>query len=219
VQPDSHTVIVVSSGGRPRPGAPLPDASAVIAADGGIEHARALGLRVDVAVGDFDSAAAEAIEAASRAGARIERHPAEKDATDLELALDTALTFGPHRILVLGADAGRLDHLLAGVLALASESLTGVLVDALLGESRVHVVRGERTLTGEAGELISLLPVGGPAEGVTTEGLRYRLRGETLTPASSRGVSNVFAGKEARISVRRGVLLAIRPGERAEEAP
>jgi thiamine pyrophosphokinase len=216
VEPDSHTVIVVSSGGRPQDGA-LPRASAVIAADGGLEHARALGLRVDVAVGDFDSAAAEMVEAARRAGARIERHPAEKDATDLELALETALSLGPHRILVLGADAGRLDHLLAGVLALASESLSAVQVDAVLGRARLHVVRGERTLTGEAGELISLFAVGGPAEGVTTEGLRYPLRDETLAPASSRGISNVFDSEEARITVQRGVLLAVRPGERAED--
>ena len=218
MQPDSHTVIVVSSGGSPRPG-PLPDALAVVAADGGIEQAHALGLRVDVAVGDFDSASANAVEAAGRAGARIEPHPAEKDATDLELALEAALAFAPRRILVLGADAGRLDHLLAGVLALASESLSRVQVDAMLGKARVHVVRGERTLTGEHGELVSLLPVGGPAEGVTTEGLRYPLRDETLAPASSRGVSNVFAAEQARITVRRGVLLAIRPGDHAEEAP
>jgi thiamine pyrophosphokinase len=216
VHPDSNTVIVVSSGGRPPSGAVLPDPTAVVAADSGIEHAHALGLPVDVAVGDFDSAAAEAVEAARRAGARIERHPAEKDATDLELALEAARSFEPHGILVLGADAGRLDHLLAGVLALTSESLSGVQVDAMLGESHVHVVRGERTLTGSVGELISLLPVGGPAEGVTTEGLRYQLCGETLAPASTRGVSNVFAGEEARITVRRGVVLAIRPAESAE---
>jgi thiamine pyrophosphokinase len=219
VQPDSHTVIVVSSGGRPQPAPALRNAGAVVAADGGIEHAHALGLRVDVAVGDFDSASAQAVEAARRAGARIERHPAEKDATDLELALEAALALGPRRILVLGADAGRLDHLLAGVLALTSESLSAVHVDAVLGEARLHVVRGERTLTGEEGELVSLLPVGGPAEGVTTEGLRYPLSEETLAGASSRGVSNVFAAAQARISVRRGVLLAIRPGEHAEEAP
>ena len=50
---------------------------------------------------------------------------------------------------------------------------------------------------GEPGELVSLLAVNGPAEGVTTEGLAYPLRGETLEPGSTRGVSNVFAA-EAR---------------------
>ena len=52
----------------------------------------------------------------------------------------------------------------------------------------------------------------GPAVGVTTEGLAYPLHGETLGPGSSRGVSNVFAGETARISVERGVVLAVRPG-------
>jgi thiamine pyrophosphokinase len=218
VTPEPEIVIVVSGGGRPHALQPLPAANAVVAADGGIEHARALGLHVDIAVGDFDSASREAVEAARESGARIERHPVEKDATDLELALQTALSFAPRRILVLGGDAGRLDHLLAGVLALASESLSGVEVDALLGSARLEVVRRERTLTGQEGELVSLLAGGGPAEGVTTEGLRYELRGETLAPASSRGVSNVFAAEQARITVRRGVLLAIRPGEHAESA-
>ena len=59
------------------------------------------------------------------------------------------------------------------------------------------MLRGERELEGEPGELLTLLAVNGPAEGVTTEGLAYPLRGETLEPGSSRGVSNVFAA-EAR---------------------
>ena len=51
-------------------------------------------------------------------------------------------------------------------------------------------MRRERLLTGEEGELVSLLPVGGPAEGVTAQGLRYPLSDETLAAGSSRGVSN-----------------------------
>jgi thiamine pyrophosphokinase len=58
---------------------------------------------------------------------------------------------------------------------------------------------------------VSLVPMHGPAEGVTTEGLVYALRGETLNAGSSRGTSNVFADPEAAISVGRGVLLAVRP--------
>jgi thiamine pyrophosphokinase len=90
-------------------------------------------------------------------------------------------------------------------------------VDALLGSARLEVVRRERTLPGAEGELVSLIPLGGPAEGVTTEGLRYPLSDETLAAGSSRGVSNVFAAEQARITVRRGVLLAIRTGDRADD--
>ena len=82
----------------------MPLGAPVIAADKGLEHALALGLDVTVAVGDFDSASPEAVAVAEAAGVRIERHPQEKDATDLELALDVALTMSPARILVLAAD-------------------------------------------------------------------------------------------------------------------
>ena len=73
-------------------------------------------------------------------------------------------------------------------------------------------MRGERDLEGTPGELVTLLAVNGPAEAVRTEGLVYPLRGETLEPGSSRGVSNVFADATAHVAVERGVLLAIRPG-------
>ena len=83
---------------------------------------------------------------------------------------------------------------------------------------RSHVVRGSRTLTGTPGDLLTLLPVHGAAEGVTTEGLEYPLRGETLPSGTSRGVSNVFSAAEARITVERGCLLAVRPAPETKES-
>ena len=115
-------MIVVSGGGRPPVAPALPPGGTVVAADEGLEHAQALGLHVDVAVGDFDSAS-RGRRRGPRSGRAHERHPAEKDATDLELALAAALALDPLRILVLGGDAGRLDHSFAGVLTLAAESL------------------------------------------------------------------------------------------------
>ncbi len=209
-----QVVVVVAGGEPPRPEAVLgvPFGARVVAADRGLEHARALSLDVSVAVGDFDSASPEAVAEAEKAGVRIERHPAEKDATDLELALDAALEQRPERILVLAGDGGRLDHLLSALLLLGSQRYAGVQLDAHVGAALVHVVRNERTLEGEPGELVSLLALHGPARGVQTEGLVYRLAGETLEPGSSRGVSNVFAERTARICVDQGVLLAVRPG-------
>jgi thiamine pyrophosphokinase len=87
-----------------------------------------------------------------------------------------------------------------------------------VGEALLHVVRDVRVLGGAPGELVTLVAVGGAAEGVVTEGLAYPLRGETLQPGSSRGVSNVFAASEARVTVERGVVLAIRPDGLKEEA-
>jgi thiamine pyrophosphokinase len=210
----SNGVIVVVAGGDPpdpESALAVPLGARVIAADRGLEHALALGLDVEIAVGDFDSASPDAVARAEASGTRIERHPAEKDATDLALALDAALALGPERILVLAGDGGRLDHLLSTLLLLGSSRYETVEIDAFVGPARVHVVRRERTIEGSVGELVSLLAVHGPAEGVRTEGLAYPLEGETLEPGSSRGVSNVFAVATARISLERGVLLVVRP--------
>jgi len=207
---------VVVAGGVPGP-TPIQldvgEGTLVVAADGGVDRALALGLHVDVAIGDFDSVTAAGLAAVERAGARAERHLAAKDATDLELALDTALAASPARILVVGSESGRLDHVLSSLLLIADPRYAGAEVDALLGGARVHVIHGLRALAGVAGELVSLLAVHGPAEGVSTSGLVYPLTGETLVPGTSRGVSNVFVETQAHVSLERGVLLAIRPGE------
>jgi thiamine pyrophosphokinase len=203
-------VVVVASGQGPK--LAIPHARSVVAADGGLQRAHALGLAVDVVVGDLDSVTPDALAAAEAAGVRVVRHPPAKDATDLELALDESVALGARRVLLVASSVGRLDHLLGSLLLLGSARYAALELDALVGDALVHVVRRERTLSGAPGELVSLLAVGGPALGVVTDGLEYPLRGETLEPGSSRGLSNVFTGAEARIGLADGVLLAIRPG-------
>jgi thiamine pyrophosphokinase len=215
------TVIVVSNGAGPGEldGVTLPAAGYVIAADGGAGTALELGLRVDELIGDLDSVSPEAAARVTGAGARVRRYPTAKDATDLELALAAAVTRDPppRRIVVLGGAGGRLDHLLAGALLLASPEwggadATGAQVEAWLGRARVTVVRGRVELTARAsGELVSLLAVGGVAHGVTTSGLRYPLDGADLRPGSTLGVSNEFVAALATITVSRGVVLAVQP--------
>jgi thiamine pyrophosphokinase len=207
------TVVVFAGGTRPlrRVLAAIPEGATVVAADRGVDHALALGLRVDVAVGDFDSISPAGLAELERSGARVERHPATKDACDLELALDLALSLRPRRVLLVGGAGGRLDHLLEELLLLAAEAYAGIELDAQLGRAAVHVVRGERVLAGRVGELVSLFALHGVATGVVTEGLVYSLRGEALAPGSSRGLSNVFVAREARVLVQSGVVLAVRP--------
>lgn len=192
----------------------LPADAPVVAADSGIDHALALGLTVTVAVGDFDSVSASGLQRVTAAGARIVRHPAAKDHTDLELAIDQALDLGPAEIVVVGGHGGRLDHLLANALLLAMPRLAGVRVSAHWGPARVHALHGgdEVELHGVAGELVTLLPVHGPARGVRTKGLRYPLSSEDLPAATSRGVSNVLEGDVATVGLDEGALLVVLPG-------
>ena len=210
-------VVVVASG--PGPSVTVPGASTVIAADGGLDRATALGLDVDVVIGDLDSVSAGALAAAEAAGARVVRHPEAKDATDLELALDEAVRLGARRVLLVASAEGRLDHLLGSLLLLGADAYAAIELDAIVGDAIVHVVRGERALRGSPGELLSLVAVGGPATGVVTNGLDFPLAAETLHPGSSRGISNVFTSTEASVAIDAGVLLAIRPGAAEAVSP
>jgi len=182
-----------------------------IAADSGIDHARALGRVPDLVVGDFDSVTDEGLAWAAEVGATIDRHPSAKDETDLEIALDHALAAEPDHIVVAGIGGGRLDHLLANFAVLAARRFAAVRIDGLVQTSLVSVVHTERQLQGDPGELVSLLSMHGDAHGVTTVGLGYPLRNESLRSGSSRGVSNYFEQPLATVSVAEGTLLAIQP--------
>jgi thiamine pyrophosphokinase len=190
----------------------LPDAAVVIAADSGLHQAGPLGLRVDYVVGDLDSADPATVEAARAAGAVVERHPVDKDATDLELAFDVARDRGVQRITVVGGSGGRLDHFLANVALLASPRFADLEVDARIGAAYVLVAQGGRPpheITGVSGSLVTLLAAGGDACGITTSGLQYPLHGATLHPGTSRGVSNVLVGERASVELERGTLLVV----------
>lgn len=208
-----RTALVVCGGGPVLAPWALPSPDVVIAADDGAREALRLGLQVDVVVGDMDSVPASTLAQVERAGGRVMRHPADKDATDLELALDEALTSHTERIVVAGGAGGRLDFVVANALALGHPRLATVEVDAVFGIARLHVVRTERALDGTPGEILSLLAVGGQAIGVRTRGLRWTLDGQDLPAGSGWGVSNEFAVADASVSIEAGVVLVVRPGE------
>ena len=214
--PDSAIAVVFAGGERPSAIelSDLPEPSLVIAADSGVEHAHALGYRVDLVVGDFDSADPLAVEAAVAEGAAVDVHPAAKDATDLELALLAAQERGAGNVVVVGGHGGRLDHFLANALLLTSPEFAALHLRARMGGAELVVVRDRAELAGGRGDLCSLLPVGGPAYGVRTLGLRYPLDHETLHPGSTRGVSNEFLGARATVTLDTGVLLAVVPHPR-----
>lgn len=218
---DPPRSVVVLAGGEPVTAPlprPLPSATLVIAADSGLKAAAALGVEVDRIVGDLDSVDREELERARARGAVVDRYPAAKDRTDLAIALDTALELGAEDVTLVGGYGGRLDHLLAGAMLLAAPGYARLSIRALMGPAVVTVVRGTATLSGHPGELVSLLPVHGTAQGVVTQGLRFPLDDEELPSGSSRGVSNVLTAPTAEVSLRDGVLLAVQPGELAPEA-
>lgn len=207
----SQSVLVFCGGDAPSEStlALIGTCDLVIAADSGVDHALAAGVTLDVAVGDFDSVSDVGLAAARASGAQIQEHARDKDETDFELALKSAVSMGATDIAVVAIDGGRLDHQLANLLALADPALRGANVRAYTRNEIITVVRDSATLTGQPGTVVSLIPVGSRVSGITSSGLSYPLEGDSLSATSSRGVSNSFVHEVAEISVTSGVLLAI----------
>jgi thiamine pyrophosphokinase len=189
-----------------------------VAADGGWEKAGTLGLRPDLLVGDADSLPKARFAALASEGVAIERSPAAKDESDTELALLAALRRGATQVTILGAMGGqRFDHALANVGLLALPDPAAAQVQLLDATTRVRLLTAPASdggpahadLAGEAGDLVSLLPLGEPALGVATAGLLYPLADETLPAGPARGLSNVRSNPNAGVTVRRGHLLIV----------
>jgi len=209
-----RTALIVAGGDPPGLALDeLPAADVVIAADSGLDHARAMQLRVDIVVGDMDSVSPLALQWAQRSAVRIESHPADKDATDLELALQTAVDEGCERLVIVGGIGGRLDHELATIGLLARDTWSSQHVELRAAGETVFVVRGHLDLVAALGATVTLLAWGGPAIGVTTGGLQWPLKNHTLEPGSTLGISNVVNQLPASVAVDTGVMLAILSSE------
>lgn len=206
------TAVIIFAGGEriePEVLEDLPEGAFVIAADSGLDQAALVGLQVDLIVGDLDSVSSEGLEDAS--GVPMEIYARDKDFTDLELAIDAALRIDAERLIVVGGHGGRLDHHLANAHVIAGPRLAHQRVEWLAGAAHVFVVHGTVHLHGVPGAIVSLVPIGGEATGVTTTGLRWPLKNETLDPYSARGMSNEFQKPYATVSAQTGSLLAILP--------
>jgi thiamine pyrophosphokinase len=196
----------------------LEPGAAVIAADGGARHAAALGLRIDGWVGDGDSLGEAGLADLVAAGIPVDRASADKDESDTELAVRAALARAPTSIAIVGALGGpRLDHALANLALLSMPRLFGLDVRLVGVDARVRLLRGpapdggsvEVELAGRIDDLVTLLPVGGDALGVTTEGLAYPLEDDSLREGLTRGLSNRRIARVARVTLRSGRLLVV----------
>lgn len=187
----------------------LAEAEAVIVADGGGNHLAALGVRPDVVVGDLDSLAAAVYEVWERAGTIVVRHAAEKDETDLELALLYAVAHYKGDIQIFGALGGRLDQMLANILLLAHPALDGRQVELVEPGQRAWLVQGWAEIEGQAGDRVSLIPFGGDAYISQTTGLKWQLREEVLDFGPARGISNVMVGERATVAIEGGMVVCV----------
>ncbi|MBG0786901.1 MAG: thiamine diphosphokinase [Anaerolineaceae bacterium] len=209
---DNQRVILFVNGDLPDPEklrARLTPEDILIAVDGGLRHIVALGLTPDLILGDLDSANPENVHKFEAQGIPVRRYPIAKDETDLELGILAALEHHPQAIWIVAAVGGRLDQTLGNIFLLTQPNLAELDVRLMDGAQEVFLIRDHATLTGQPGQTVSLLPLMGPAPGVTTDQLAYPLNHETLYPDRTRGISNIMTAATATVTIDNGILLCI----------
>ena len=174
----------------------------VIAADGGLDTLRSIDIRVDLAVGDFDSARCvpDGIEAV--------RFKVEKDETDMHLAYLEGKRRGYTEFRIYGGVGGRVDHTFANYCLLSYISDQGDSAILYDREYIAYTIKNKSTrVVGDSGKGVSVFAFGGEARGVSIKGLYYEADNVTLSPSFPLGASNHKTDALAEISVKNGTLL------------
>jgi thiamine pyrophosphokinase len=187
----------------------LDNATAVISANGGAVHLKALDHVPDLVVGDLDSLPDDVRSWLEDSKAPIIAYPSAKDETDLELALVHAANAYQGEILLIGVLGGRLDQTLANILLLAHPALQERRVVLLSQYERAWLVTAETEIIGDEGDTVSFIPLGGDTFVESTSGLQWPLHDEWLRFGQARGMSNVMTADTAAVTIRSGRLLCI----------
>jgi thiamine pyrophosphokinase len=193
---------------------PIQENALVIAADSGYDNAKALGYaeRRDFIVGDFDSTKEKAF--CSRA--KIIRVPSEKDETDTQLAINTAIENGADELYIIGGLTGRLDHTLSNIYLLESLTNSGIYACICDGKNRVRYLKERSSLLIQKSEYkyFGLLPADREIKGVSIDGAKYPLKNAKLTRNDpSFAISNEVTENFAMVSTKKGGLCVIESKE------
>lgn len=173
----------------------------MVGVDGGTRHIFKLKLKPDLIIGDFDSLKKKT------GGIPIIKFPKDKDFTDTELAIAQVIKQGYQEIVLTGWLGRRLDHMISNLMTIANFPVKISIVE---GRQQMFLVKDKITVRGKPGDLVSLIPLLGDCLGVKTQGLKWRLQGETLKVGQGRGLSNVMTSTKATIKLKKGCLLIVK---------
>jgi len=189
----------------------LQDTDLIIAADGGAQHCQDLKISPAVVIGDLDSISDELINHLKDRGARFIAYPEDKDQTDLELALSFAYQQGVDEVHFYGVLGGRLDLSLSNLLLLARDEWKPLSLMVIDEPDNAYLLRKGDTISfqGNPGDIISLIPLSEKVNGVTTQGLRWKLDRAVLKLGSTLSVSNELLDLSGHVKIGAGKLLLV----------
>ncbi len=178
----------------------------VLAADGGMAHAKTLHVLPELWLGDFDSASASL----QRDYAQVPRleFPAEKDATDGELAISHALKEGADHVLLVGGFGGQFDHALAHASFLLALGKRGIKAMMTSGTEEAQALNDEVFLEDlKPGTRLSVVPLS-DLVAISISGVKWPLKNRNVPLGSALTMSNIALGP-VQLSLRAGQALII----------
>lgn len=176
----------------------------IIAADGGLQLARNMGITPAVLVADFDSLDTSAVPV----GTQLVQLPTEKDVTDTDEAMRRAYELGHRSFLLLGCTGGRLDHQQAAFAIAAEYARRGCEVIIADEKNEIHFLTpGSYVYPACPNEKVSLFAFGGEVSGLFLDGLKYSVSDYTLSPFDPLCVSNEWIEEDACLSFKNGLLM------------
>ncbi len=178
----------------------------IICADGGANYAYELGLMPAYIVGDMDSIRPEVKEYFEAQRAVVKKYPRRKDFTDTQLALSLAEELEADEVLFLGTLGKRLDHTLSNLYSGIEMAIMGKQVTHFSPDCIVYLTARRIIITGQKGDVVSVLPLSEKALGVCEKGFEYPLENVVLEKKNPYTVSNTLADECGEISVEDGVL-------------
>lgn len=182
-----------------------------VGVDRGVHYLLQKGLKPSIAFGDFDSLTKKEREYVFQNVTNIHRYPKDKDATDLELALEWVVAREPAQILIFGATGGRLDHALINLQLLVKSVRSGREV-LMIDKQNIVTVKEPGTYMIEKFDdyqYISFLPYTKKVHELTLQGVKYPLNKQTIERGSSLCISNEMVRKRVTISFSDGLLIIV----------
>ena len=177
----------------------------VICADGGLEKAKKYGITPDLIIGDFDSIDPDILKEYEK---RIpfEKYPSEKDWTDMELAIESAISKGYKNLVLAGATGTRLDHTLGNIMLMEKYFMAGVNIKIIDNNNEMRIISDntDLLLVGKEGHYISLIPLTDSIQGLYLKGFKYPLDNVNVQRGSTLCISNQIRGKAGKIKLRQG---------------
>ncbi len=89
-------------------------------------------MKIDLAIGDFDSVTEEQYEKIKAAAVETKKYQSRKDYTDLYLAIEDVLEFEYKKIIIYGGMGGRFDHSFANLSLLRLGSISIVTEETIM---------------------------------------------------------------------------------------